>query len=123
MASSSKSGKGKAGSADTDKHKVTMRSMGLAPNGEMQPFEATDYVPEDMLEVYVADARTRWQYVEVSEGYDAGPGGADGPTQVPAHLANRSATDFSRYGDASTPDNALDEHVAANPHLYVSPED
>lgn len=37
--------------------------------------EAVDYVPEDDLERYVADARTRWATVEVSEEYDAGPGG------------------------------------------------
>ena len=123
MASGSKSGKGKAGSADTDKRKVTMRTVGLAPNGELQPFEAVDYVPEDILEVYVADARTRWQFVEVSEDYDAGPGGPDGDTQIPAHLANRSATDFARYGDASTPENALDEHVTSNPHLYQQPSE
>ena len=69
------------------KRRVTMRSSGLSPDGATTlEYEATDYVRPDHLEAYVADARTRWQFVEVSEEPDAGPGGWGGATAVPAHL-------------------------------------
>ena len=45
--------------------------------------EATDYVRPDILDAYVADARRRWEIVEVSDEPDAGPAGYDGPTFVP----------------------------------------
>lgn len=106
----------RAKSAQTDKRKVTMKSVGMAANGDLLTYEATDYVPESMLDVYVADARTRWQYVDVADGYDAGPGGVDAPAAELPHLAGMNPTDFARYGDASNPDhNALDEYVAAHP--------
>lgn len=103
------------------KRRVTMRSVSLLPNGITATREAVDYVrpnfdgePEDStghLDAYVADARTRWQYVEVSEEPDAGPAGYDGPTEILPHLAGKRASDFAQYGDASTPRNALDEHL------------
>ncbi len=103
-----------AAAPKTDKRKVTMKSVGMAPDGTILEYVATDYVPEGMLDVYVADARTRWQFVDVADGYDAGPGGVDGETVELAHLAGREVEHFTQYGDARTPDvNALDEHVAA----------
>lgn len=102
--------------AKTDKRKVVMRSLGMAPNGDPLNFEAVDYVPEGILDVYVADAQTRWQSVVVEDGYDAGPGGVDGETADLPHLAGKTATDFAKYGDATTPENALDEHLAAVAH-------
>jgi hypothetical protein len=96
-----------------DKHKVTMRNFITTVDEEGQPqihtHEASDYVPPDILDAYVADARTRWQSVTVSEEPDAGPGGYEGDTNIPVQLEGRDASYFQRYGDASTPDNALDE--------------
>lgn len=107
----------KAQATETNKRKVVMRSVALDPaSGETLTYEAVDYVPLNMLDAYEADAKTRWQHVSVDRDTpDAGPGGVDGPTETPAHLANRAATDFAKYGDASSPDNALDDHLAANP--------
>lgn len=68
------------------KKRVTMRSVRLLQNGNTAAEEATDYVREDHLEAYVAKARTTWQLVEVSEEYDAGPGGYEGATSVPDNL-------------------------------------
>jgi hypothetical protein len=48
--------------------------------------EAVDYVRPDILDAYLADARTKWQSVEVSEDPDAGPAGYEGATHVPEHL-------------------------------------
>ena len=92
-----------------DKRKVVMRSISLLPNGDTATAECVDYVPPDILEAYVADARTRWQYVEVSEKPDAGPAGYDGDTHRPRHLEGHGPEDFARYGGPDTPDNALDE--------------
>jgi hypothetical protein len=98
---------------DTDKRKVTMRNFVTTVDEDGAPqvhtHEATDYVPPDILDAYVADAQTRWQSVTVSDETDAGPGGADGETVTPIHLEGRTAADFEKYGDASTPENALDE--------------
>ena len=69
-----------------DKRKVTMRNVTLTADGQTATLEATDYVRPDHLDAYVADARTRWQYVEVSEEPDAGPGGYHGQTAVPHDL-------------------------------------
>ncbi len=77
------------------KRRVTMRNVQLAPepddkgNPVYLVTEAVDYVPDDergLLEPYLAEARTRWQQVTVSEEFDAGPGGYDGQTAVPAVL-------------------------------------
>jgi hypothetical protein len=67
------------------KRRVTMRSAILTADG-IVTHEAVDYVPLDILDAYVSDARKRWQLVEVSDEPDAGPGGHDGVTHVPAHL-------------------------------------
>lgn len=69
-----------------DKRRVTMRSVNLLADGSTATLEAVDYVRPDHLDAYVADAQTRWQYVEVSVEPDAGPGGYEGQTAVPAAL-------------------------------------
>lgn len=69
-----------------DKRRVLMRSVVLGADGEIYTHEATDFVRPDFLEAYLADARERWQLVEVSDEPDAGPAGYDGPTFVAAHL-------------------------------------
>lgn len=66
--------------AKPDKYRVTMT------NG---PLQAVDYVPENILDAYVADARTRWASVDVSTEVDFGPGGPDGPTKTPRGLTRK----------------------------------
>lgn len=69
------------------KRRVTMRSASLNPvTGVTEIHEAVDYVRPDHLDAYVADARTRWQHVIVSDEPDAGPGGYEGATVVAPHL-------------------------------------
>lgn len=68
------------------KRKVTMTSLSALPNGDVATHQAVDYVRPDFLDAYIADARTKWQNVEVSDEPDAGPGGYHGQTSVPAHL-------------------------------------
>jgi len=46
---------------------------------------ATDYVPDEILDAYVADAQTRWDTVEIGDE-DYGPAGPDGETVIPEHL-------------------------------------
>jgi len=77
---------GKKADPRVDKRKVTMRNVSLLPNGDTATMEAVDYVRPDFLDAYVTDAQSRWQYVEVSDDPDAGPGGYDGATHVPATL-------------------------------------
>lgn len=72
-----------------EKRRVTMRSVTALGDGSIANAEATDYVPVDILEAYVADARQRWQVVEVGETHEAGPGGDDGETIRPAHLTKK----------------------------------
>jgi hypothetical protein len=73
-----------------DKRRVTMTSYTttVGENGEPITLEhkAVDYVRPDHLDAYVANARENWQHVAVSEEPDAGPGGYDGQTAVPAGL-------------------------------------
>lgn len=70
------------------KRRVTMKSITLSPDGSTTlEHTATDYVRPDHLDAYVADARTKWQSVEVSEEPDAGPAGYEGATAVPEHLS------------------------------------
>lgn len=73
-----------------DKRKVTMTTYVTVPQEDgkvrVETQEAVDYVRPDFLDAYVADARTRWQQVTVSDEPDAGPGGYDGDTIVPANL-------------------------------------
>ncbi len=69
------------------KRRVTMKTISLSADGHTTlVHEAVDYVRPDHLDAYVADARTRWQSVTVSDEPDAGPGGYEGETHVPAHL-------------------------------------
>ncbi len=63
-----------------DKRRVTMRSVMLLADGNTATHEAIDYVRPDQLDAYVANAQLGWQYVEVSDEPDAGPGGYDGDT-------------------------------------------
>lgn len=70
-----------------DKRRVTMTSVVAGPNeGEVFTHQAVDYVRPDHLDAYVENARRNWQRVEVSDEPDAGPGGYDGQTAVPAGL-------------------------------------
>lgn len=73
------------------KRRVTMTSVvavGTDENGDvqMQRHEAVDFVRPDFLDAYIADARSRWQVITVSDEPDAGPLGYDGPTFVPPGL-------------------------------------
>lgn len=68
------------------RYKVTMLSISAAPDGGIFRHEATDYVDTDHLDVYVADARSRWQSVVVSDQPDDGPGGPDGAYDLNAAL-------------------------------------
>lgn len=79
-----------------DKRRVTMRSVvatGVDSDGQtvLATHEAIDYVRPDFLEAYVADAKTKWQVVTVSDEPDAGPGGYDGQTVIPDHLDHPDA--------------------------------
>lgn len=77
------------------KRRVTMRSVVATPGGGTETHEVVDYVRPDFLDAYVADARTRWQVVEVSDEPDAGPGGYHGRTAVPVDLDHALAgTDY-----------------------------
>ena len=68
------------------KRRVTMTSVTAGPGGVVLTHQAVDYVRPDLLDAYAADASKRWQQVEVSDEPDAGPGGYDGETHVPAGL-------------------------------------
>lgn len=78
-------------SNEITKRKVTMRSVIAVepspdrPSGTLEVL-VEDYVRPDFLDAYVADAQLRWQSVTVSDAPDAGPGGYDGQTSVPAGL-------------------------------------
>lgn len=69
-----------------EQRRVTMRSIRLLQNGQTATEEATDFVRVEHLDAYVADAQTRWQYVEVSDEPDAGPTGVEGTYAVPHGL-------------------------------------
>ncbi len=70
------------------KRRVTMRNRFLIPGTDaIQIQEAIDYVRPDFLDAYVEDAKTRWMEVEVSDKPDAGPGGYEGQTFIPAVLS------------------------------------
>ena len=76
-----------------DKRRVTMTNYSTVVDEEtgnvtVAKREAVDYVRPDFLDAYVADAKTRWQTVTVSDEPDAGPGGYDGQTHVPARLTH-----------------------------------
>jgi hypothetical protein len=78
---------------EVTKRRVTMTNVtALGDDDKGNPRYArqvvTDYVRPDFLDAYVADAKTRWQLVEVSDEPDAGPGGYHGQTAVPRGLAH-----------------------------------
>lgn len=75
-----------AESTTDPKYRVTMRSVSLSADGATIERTGVDYVPLSILDAYVADARTKWQAVTVSDEPDYGPGGEDGDTHLPAHL-------------------------------------
>lgn len=84
------------------KRKVTMRSVVVDPrwnpdehDGVIKTItaEAVDYVRPDILDAYVAEARTRWQSVVVGD-VDAGPAGYDGPTYIPPDLPHPLAGSY-----------------------------
>jgi hypothetical protein len=68
-----------------EKRKVTMKSAVILSDNTTGEITASDYVPVDILDDYVADARTRWQLVTVEnpDKHDPGPAGDDGPTNRP----------------------------------------
>lgn len=68
------------------KHRVDMYQVMLDAKNDPVLVKATDYPTPDMLDAYVADARTKYPRVEVSEEPDAGPGGYHGQTHYPSHL-------------------------------------
>lgn len=79
-----------------DKRRVTMTSFvvtGVSDDGKPQvnKHEAVDYVRPDFLDAYVANAQANWQSVVVSDEPDAGPGGYEGATHVPAELDHELA--------------------------------
>lgn len=79
-----------------DKRRVTMTNVvfvGVNAAGErqFQDIIAVDYVRPDFLDAYVAEAKTRWTSVEVSDEPDAGPAGYDGETRIPASLDHPQA--------------------------------
>jgi hypothetical protein len=92
---------------EVTKRKVTMRTANVVGyNDEGEPIVtssgAVDYVRPDFLEEYVADARTRWQDVTVSDEPDAGPGGYEGQTVIPAGLNHPDAGKVFPAEDGNT---------------------
>ncbi len=73
-----------------EKRKVTMTSVEarMADDGQVVVAEhqAVDYVPLDILDAYVTDARGKWQHVTVGDEHDPGPAGDSGDTTIPTHL-------------------------------------
>ena len=65
--------------AVVEKRRVVMTDPGTG-------WQATDFVPLNILDAYVQDAKTRWPSVEVGTVHDPGPGGDEGPTNIPPHL-------------------------------------
>lgn len=68
---------------------VSIAARGLYPAdheraGEpiLERHQVVDYVKPEDLDAYIADARTRWQSVDVSDEPDAGPLGYHGPSAV-----------------------------------------
>ena len=73
-----------------EKRRVTMTSAVATATG-IETHTVEDFVPVEILDAYVADAKTRWQLVDVaSDEHDAGPGGDGGPT---ADLSNLNGTE------------------------------
>jgi hypothetical protein len=103
------------------KRKVTMRNfVGFHADGSPAYHEAVDYVPEEILEAYLADARTRWGYVEPG-GYDAGPGGYHGATFYPPNLAIPNAGEYRPATPGSRVERALLEADARQGEYEAQP--
>lgn len=85
------SNRSKAATPAITKRRVTMRNFVAVSSTEVHTHEAVDYVLPEHLDAYVADARTRWQEVTVSDEPDAGPGGYHGQTAVPAGIDHPEA--------------------------------
>lgn len=81
------------------KRRVTMRSAVIGADDKTREHSAVDYVRPDFLDAYVADARTRWQSVTVSDEADAGPAGYDGATWIPAGLDHPDANTYYPASD------------------------
>lgn len=78
--------------APLDRYKVTMVNYFANPvTGKPEQHEATDHVAAEHLEEYVADAKTRWQAVTVSDEIDHGPGGVNGAYDVVAATTSPEA--------------------------------
>lgn len=69
----------------TERYLVTMTSAFALPNGETAIHQATDHVAQADLEVYIADAQTRWQAVVVADEPDeiTGPYDVEAATTAP----------------------------------------
>jgi hypothetical protein len=74
---------------------INVRAIGVDEKGRPLTLteQAEDYVRPDLLDAYVADARTRWQTVTVDPEPDAGPGGYHGQTHVPGPVADTDVAD------------------------------
>jgi hypothetical protein len=73
------------------KRRVTAQSAVMGQDGNVYTLTRVDYVPDDdrnVLDAYLANLRETWQVVEVSEEYDAGPGGYHGQTVIPEELVH-----------------------------------
>jgi hypothetical protein len=78
------------------KRRVTMTNYGVAGVDSagkpvVSKIEKVDYVRPDFLDAYVENARAAWGSVVVSDEPDAGPGGYDGETHIPAELDHPDA--------------------------------
>jgi hypothetical protein len=94
---------------EVTKYRVTMRNFtGFDPvSGQALSHEAVDHVPQEILDAYTADARTRWGFVEVSKEPDAGPAGYHGATYYPAHLPIPNAGEYRPPTPGSTAERLL----------------
>lgn len=75
-----------------EKRHVRMKAVSLSydEDGNETRLEhvAEDYVPVDILNAYLEDARSRWpSVVVVSDEHNPGPGGDEGLTHFPHHLS------------------------------------
>lgn len=93
MANAKKVAPQPVGDGVVEKRKVTMVNITAIPAHDGNPEgikreELTDYVPLEILDAYVEDAKTRWQVVDVDHegGHNSGPGKDDGDTDFEAHL-------------------------------------
>lgn len=84
--------KAPAAEPEITKRRVTARSAVLnAVTGGVDIHETNDYVLPEVLDQVVAELRRNWQYVEVSEEPDAGPGGYHGATHIPEFCSHPEA--------------------------------